>query len=188
MSKDKDAPLLDHEYDGIQELDNPLPMWWLVTFFVTIIFGFNYWIHYEFGGGETLKQELAADLAVIEKLKASAPPTGDSEDELAKLAASGAGVLASGESVFQGKCAACHGAHLEGGIGPNLTDEYWLHGSGKLTEISGTVRKGVLDKGMPGWEGLLKNEEIQAVTVFIASRKGSQPANAKAPQGEKFAN
>lgn len=187
MSDDKNPPILDHNYDGIQEYDNPLPMWWLVTFFATIIFGFNYWIHYEFGGAANQKQELAADLSDISKRRGPEESNQPSEEDLKKLAGQ-TPVIDQGRQVFQAKCSACHGVDLQGLIGPNLTDEYWIHGKGTLTDISGTVRKGVLDKGMPPWEGQLKSDEIAAVTVFVASRKDSHPANPKAPQGEKVAN
>lgn len=187
MSDEKDVPILEHSHDGIQEYDNPLPTWWLWTFLLTIIFGFHYWIHYEFGGGMTQDQELARDLAQLQSHQRNAPAPSDSEEDLQKLAGSGS-ALSEGKSVFDGKCAACHGAELQGGIGPNLTDEYWIHGKGNLLEIASLVRSGVLDKGMPGWDSQLKPEEIRSVVVFIASRKGSQPANPKDPQGEKVGN
>jgi cytochrome c oxidase cbb3-type subunit 3 len=187
MSEDKDAPVIDHDYDGIQEYDNPLPMWWLVTFFATVIFGFHYWIHYEFGGAPTQKQELAVDLGAISKLRGPEESKEPSAEDLEKLAGSAAAVE-QGRGVFQGKCAVCHGNDLQGNIGPNLTDDYWLHGKGTASDISGIVRKGVLDKGMPAWETQLKSDEISAVAVFVASKKGSNPPGAKAPQGEKVAN
>lgn len=186
MSNYEDKNLInDHDYDGIKELDNPLPDWWLVTFLATIIFAFFYFIHYEFSGGQTIAQELKEDLSQIEVLKNNAPDSGESEEELSQLLASGTS-LKEGEAVYGAKCVACHGPQLQGLIGPNLTDDYWLHGAGKLTDISAVVRKGVLDKGMPAWETQLNSAEIKAVTVFIASRHGSNPPNPKAAQGEKF--
>ncbi|MBX3022491.1 MAG: c-type cytochrome [Bdellovibrionales bacterium] len=175
----------DHEYDGIQELDNPLPNWWLLTFLGTIIFAYLYYLHYESGSGPTINQELKADLAVIEAAKAKRGTKSDSEEELQKLLASAA-VLNEGKAVFQGKCAACHGADLQGVIGPDLTDDYWLHGQGKLADIATIVRKGVVEKGMPPWDGQLKDAEVSAVTVYIVSKRGSHPANSKGPQGEKI--
>lgn len=187
MSEDKENLILEHSHDGIQEYDNPMPSWWLWTFLGTIIFGFHYWIYYETGAGMTLKDELAKDLTVIQSLKQSTPPTDDNEDELKKLKQSAA-VVGQGKAIFAAKCSACHGQELEGIIGPNLTDNYWIHGQGSLKDIAKVVRSGVLDKGMPAWQEQLKNEEIQAVVVFVASRHGSQPKNPKAPQGEKVAN
>lgn len=185
MSDDKDLLIENHEYDGIRELDNPLPGWWLTTFFATIIFSFLYWIHYEFGRGQTQWAELKSDMAQIESLKKSQPGGSESEEDLAKLLAS-ATHLDEGKAVYEGKCGACHGPQLQGLIGPNLTDDYWLHGRGKLTEIVAVIRKGVPEKGMPPWEGQLKDNELKAVTVYIAKQKGSNPPNPKAPQGEKI--
>ncbi|MGE3684326.1 MAG: cbb3-type cytochrome c oxidase N-terminal domain-containing protein [Bdellovibrionales bacterium] len=185
MSEDKDNPINGHDYDGIQELDNPLPNWWLTTFLITIMFSFFYWIHYEFSGGVNQWQELKQDMAHIEVLKKKRPATGDSDQDLEKLLAS-ASVVDEGGIVYAAKCASCHGPQLQGLIGPNLTDEFWIHGHGKLSEIVGVIRKGVLDKGMPPWDGQLKDNEIKAVAVYIAKQKGTNPPNPKAPQGEKI--
>lgn len=184
MSRDDNDRLMSHEYDGIREFDNPLPMWWLATFFITIIFGFLYWIHYEFAGGPTLQDELQVSLQQNEALKKSAPRKEDNEEELAKLEAQ-APVLASGATVYSGKCASCHGPELQGLIGPNLVDEYWIHGKGQRTAIAAIIRNGVLDKGMPQWQGVLSEDEIKAVIVYVHSKKGSSPPNPKPPQGEK---
>ena len=105
------------------------------------------------------------------------------EEELRALLSLPARVQA-GKSIFQVRCASCHGAEGQGGIGPNLTDDYWLHG-GKMTEIRDTVTRGVPEKGMPPWGALLKKDEIHSVVAFIKSIRGSQPPNAKAPQGVK---
>jgi cytochrome c oxidase cbb3-type subunit 3 len=182
---DKDLPLESHEYDGIKELDNPLPDWWLATFLMTIMFAFFYWIHYEFSGGQTIAQELEQDLAKIESIKKSRPAASESEDELRQLL-SAAGRVDQGREIFAAKCAVCHGPELQGSIGPNLTDEYWLHGKGTMTDIVATVRKGVLDKGMPNWDTQLKDDEIKSVAAFVYQSAGSHPANPKAPQGEKI--
>lgn len=188
QEKDKNEGLLieGHDYDGIQELDHPLPAWWLMTFLGTIIFGAIYWIHYESGTAMTQRAELKADLALIEKLKVNQPQTADSEDELKQLLASG-GALQEGKTTYVAKCASCHGNELQGLIGPNLIDEYWLNGNGSLTSVASVIRKGVLEKGMPAWDQILKTSEIKGLVVYIASNKGSKPPNPKAPQGEKVA-
>lgn len=184
---DNDIPVMDHDYDGIQEYDNPLPMWWLVTFYGTIIFGFLYWIHYEFGGGSTLLDTLKQDMAQVEASKKSSQPAPNSNADMEKMAAAGGG-KEEGSKVYATKCAPCHGPQLQGSIGPNLTDEFWIHGKGTAAEIADLVRKGVTDKGMPAWEALLKPEEVQQVAVYVASMKGSNPPNPKAPQGNKVGN
>ncbi|HWU45080.1 MAG TPA: cbb3-type cytochrome c oxidase N-terminal domain-containing protein [Bdellovibrio sp.] len=176
-----------HEYDGIIEHDNPLPTWWLWTFFITIIFAFIYYIHYELGGGPTLKQELTVAMDQLEKSKAageSAAPL-ETEDSL-KEAFGKDGVVAAGAAVFKSKCVACHGEQLQGLIGPNLTDNFWIHGKGTRIDIVKVIREGVPDKGMPPWGPVLKKDEVYAVTAFILSKKGSNPPGAKAPQGVEY--
>ncbi|HEX7673210.1 MAG TPA: cbb3-type cytochrome c oxidase N-terminal domain-containing protein [Bdellovibrio sp.] len=175
-----------HEYDGIVEHDNPLPTWWLWTFFLTIIFGFLYFIHYEFGGGQSLQQELQVAMTALEKQKASMEATSpvETEDALKQIFAAG-GVVKAGGELFATKCTACHGQQLQGLIGPNLTDDYWLHGQGTRMDIVKTIREGVPDKGMPPWGPSLKREEIYSLAAFILSKHGSNPPGAKPPQGNK---
>lgn len=176
--------LLDHDYDGIRELDNPLPGWWLATFYGAIVFAFFYFAYYQLGGGATLDQELQADLAGIQKkFQAHIETQGPSHfEELLKNPAS----LASGKAVFDGKCAVCHGPKGEGIIGPNLTDNYWISGDGSAQAIHKVVQKGVLEKGMPAWEAQLKPAEVELVATYVFSLAGSNPPNPKAPQGEKY--
>jgi cytochrome c oxidase cbb3-type subunit 3 len=185
MSEENDRLYSDHSYDGIQEYDNPLPFWWLATFFLTIIFGFNYWLYYQFGEVPTQRQSVEAELAQLKKLQPQQNGTRDSEEELAKLASS-AGVKAQGKEIFAAKCQACHGPELQGLIGPNLVDDYWIHGKGTLPDIASIIRTGVPDKGMPTWESQLKDDEIRAVAVYVAAQRGTTPPNPKTPQGEKI--
>lgn len=186
---DKKDNLTNHNYDGIQEYDNLLPNWWLMTFFATIIFSFIYWIHYEFGGAPKQLEELKIDLAMIESqskqnnTKSQTTPV-ESEEDLKNLITDN-NFVSGGREVYQAKCSACHGPELQGTIGPNLVDEYWLHGKGQLTDIITVIRKGVLDKGMPAWETMLKENEIKSVVALIGSQQGSNPPNPKPPQGEK---
>jgi cytochrome c oxidase cbb3-type subunit 3 len=186
MSEQNRDKLTDHNYDGIQEYDNPLPRWWLLTFYGTVIFAAIYWVQYEIFKAPTQLEELKLDLAEIKSKIESAPATssGDLESEL-KALLSDPSTLAKGKEVYQGKCAVCHGVELQGIIGPNLVDEYWIHSKGEIVAIADNVRKGFPDKGMPPWEALLKPEEVNAVAVFVASNRGSKPNNPKAPQGEK---
>lgn len=174
-----------HEYDGIIEHDNPLPMWWLWTFFLTIIFAFIYYIHYEMGGGGlTLQQELKVAMQEIEQTKAGASATApmETEDSLA-AAFNKDGVLALGAAQYTAKCASCHGQELQGLIGPNLTDKFWIHGKATRMDIVKVIRDGVAEKGMPPWGPVMKRDEIYAVAAYIISKKGSNPAGAKEPQG-----
>lgn len=174
-------PMTDHEYDGIRELDNLLPEWWLAIFGGTIIFAFIYWIHYEFGGGPTELQELHAAMAQIQAVKGSGPSFG--EDQLAGLFTDDA--RKKGGEVFAAKCAACHGPQAGGLIGPNLTDKFWLHGKGTRADIFTVVNKGVLEKGMPAWGEQLPEGELVAVTAYVYSLKGTEVPGGKPPQGDE---
>jgi cytochrome c oxidase cbb3-type subunit 3 len=178
-----DQPIAGHDYDGIQEFDNPLPMWWLWTFLGTIIFAFIYYVHYELGGGPSSQQELNADLAVIESMKKSGPNM-DSEGLAVYL--NDKTKIEAGGVVFQEKCATCHGKLGEGIIGPNLTDKFWINGTGTPTDLLGIVQKGVLEKGMPPWKDTLKSEEIYSVVAYVVSLKGTSPANGKKPEGTEY--
>ena len=183
MSNDNDqVEMRGHSYDGITEYDNPLPTWWLWTFFLTIIFSFIYYVHYTVGGGPTLSDELKVAMAEIQKGKEQVPVAIESEEKLVEIMKKD-GFLELGATAFTAKCAACHGNELQGLIGPNLTDKYWIHGKGTRTDIIKVVRDGVPDKGMPPWGQTMSSEEAYAVTAYIYSKLGSNPANAKAPQG-----
>jgi cytochrome c oxidase cbb3-type subunit 3 len=184
MSEESDEIVKGHEYDGIREFDNPLPAWWLASFFITIIFGFLYWLHYSFGGAPTQRQELQASLAAIQERQKSAGGAAESDADFEKLKSPER--LARGKAVFAEKCAVCHGPDLQGLIGPNLTDDYWIHGRGTPADIAQIVRAGVTDKGMPSWEQQLPKEDIQSLALFVAGQHGSQPPNPKAPQGERI--
>lgn len=180
----KEEKLLDHDYDGIQELDNPLPRWWLWSFYASIVFAVLYIAHYHFGSGKNPEQEMHAELSAIKESQSAGAPAEAGPDEalLAKLLADKSGLEASGK-LFGEKCASCHGAKGEGQIGPNLTDGYWIHGDGTLTSIFHTVADGVPEKGMPPWKAMLKPEEMYAVVAYVKHLDGSRPPNAKAPQG-----
>ena len=181
--KSQEPKPMDHEYDGIQEFDNPLPNWWLMTFFGTIIFGFIYFIHYTYGGAQTQAQELQADLDALPK---ATEKVWDETELAAKVDQPDS--LKQGSAVFVSKCSACHGAQGQGVIGPNLTDKFWIHGTGQRKDIAQVVTKGVLDKGMPSWSGLISDDEILSVVGYVYSLRGTNPANAKPPQGQEVAN
>lgn len=194
MSKNENN-LTDHDYDGIQEYDNNLPVWWLAIFIGTVIFGFIYWIHYEFGGGPNLQTELKQEMDQLHEAGEQHQHHHDhggsalaaSEEELLKLMSTPE-ILAKGKLSFKAKCASCHGEELQGIIGPNLVDEYWIHGQGKLAQIQAVVTQGVAEKGMPAWGAMLKEDEIESIVAFIGSQKGTTPANSKGPQGDKVVN
>ena len=177
-----DKNLIEHQYDGIQEYDNPLPRWWVYLFYATIVFSILYWFNVPgvgIGRGRIANYE--ADVAAW-KAAHPEPEGGASPEQLAALA-SDQNAIATGKQVFTTNCVSCHRADAGGMIGPNLTDEYWIHG-GTLPEIHKTIVEGVLAKGMPTWGKLLKPDQINAVTVYVASLKGTNPPNPKAPEGQ----
>lgn len=162
-----------HEYDGIQEENHPMPVWWITCFVTCIIFALIYYIHYEVAqDGKTQLQELTVALEQLEKNKLNAlaqEPAITEEQILAKVQDVKSSEL--GAQVFQAKCAMCHGEKLEGKIGPNLTDAEWRNGHGQVTEIYEIVKKGVVSKGMPSWDGVLSNDEIASLVALIKSRE-----------------
>jgi len=176
--------LLDHEYDGIQEYDNPLPRWWIQIFWVTIVWAILYFLNVPgIGTGKgriaNYEHDMAAwrakyPPAVAQKPLDDATLVADSQD---------ASKLTLGKATFTMNCVPCHGAAGGGVIGPNLTDDYWLHG-GAPAQIWTTVHNGVLAKGMPAWGQVLPPDKIEAVVAYVLTLHGTHPANPKAPQGD----
>lgn len=178
--------LLEHSYDGIQEFDNPMPRWWVYLFWATIIFSILYFFNVPgFGIGKgriaDYDRDIAAAASADAKRKA-AQPAGASGEQLTAMTKD-ASVVALGKQVFGQNCAACHRADAGGQIGPNLADDYWLHG-GTLEQIHKTVVDGVLEKGMPPWGKVLKPNQLDAVVAYIYTLRGTNPPNPKAPQGD----
>ena len=185
-NENKQDHLLEHSYDGIQEFDNPMPRWWVYLFWATIIFSILYFFNVPgFGVGKgriaDYDRDIAAAASADAKRKA-AQPAGASGEQLAAMTKD-ASVVALGKQVFGQNCAACHRADAGGQIGPNLADDYWLHG-GTLEQIHKTVVDGVLEKGMPPWGKVLKPNQLDAVVAYIYTLRGTNPPNPKAPQGD----
>ncbi len=180
--------LLDHDYDGVHELDNNLPPWWKGLFYVTIAFAPVYLYFNQFSDyAQTVDQEYTTEMTLAEAKVAAYLRTQDNvldESNVPLLAESDA--LGRGETIFTAKCAPCHGKAAEGGIGPNLTDAYWLHG-GSITDVYRTIKNGVPEKGMIPWKNELRPRDMQEVASFILSLQGTDPANGKEPQGDLYA-
>jgi cytochrome c oxidase cbb3-type subunit III len=176
---------LHHNYDGIQELDNVLPPWWINLFYVTILFGVIYLVRYHIVGDSNQAQEFDKEMAdakiAVEEYKKTAK---DLIDEATVTQLTDPADLAKGKEVFTTNCVACHRPDAGGAIGPNLTDEYWLLGGG-IKNVFHTITNGGRDgKGMVAWKGTLKPSEIQAVASYVLSLKGSNPKDPKEPQGD----
>jgi cytochrome c oxidase cbb3-type subunit 3 len=178
--------LLEHSYDGIQEYDNPLPRWWVAVFWLTIILTPLYIVYYHFGPGPLARDRYDADMVkFFDRQAQQLLAMGEiSETVLADLTDDDS-MMSSGEKIFRGKCATCHGVFGEGSIGPNLADQYWLHG-GQYMDIYRTVREGVPTKGMVAWERQLKPAELLAVSAYVGTLLDSDPPRPKAPQGDAF--
>jgi len=178
--------LLEDDYDGIKELNNPTPGWFMGLFYVTMVFAVGYLLIYHVFKTEPLQyDEYKIEMADAAKAKAAyLAKSADKVDEnTVKLTADPA-VLADGKTIFSQRCAPCHGDHGQGVVGPNLTDDYWLHGN-KINDLFKTIKYGVQAKGMPTWENQLTPRQIADVANFVKSIHGSHPANAKEPQGTK---
>lgn len=174
----------DHNYDGIIELDNNLPPWWKAGFYLGIVFAVIYLFNYHILKQDPLShgeyaEEMAAAEAEVEAYLATAKDLVD-ENNVVALADNAA--LAKGAEIFGQNCAVCHAADGGGGVGPNLTDRYWLHG-GEIQDVFKTVKYGVPTKGMIAWKDNLRPGEIQEVASYVLTLVGTTPANPTDPQG-----
>jgi len=175
---------LGHAYDGIEEYDNPLPGWWTWLFVATIVFSVGYYAYYQLGPGPTIVAQYEADVqAAAERQAKMAPPALTVTEESLRALMRDTRAMAAAKEIFGTRCMPCHGPQGQGLVGPNLTDEYWLHG-GTLVEIRHTISEGVLDKGMVPWKDQLKPEEISAMAAYVGTLQGTNPPNPKPPQGK----
>jgi len=176
--------LRGHNFDGIEEFDNSLPNWWLWTFYLAIIFAVFYWFHYHaIGTGALPAEEFQQEMEAAEaRLAASLEGKEVTDASLLALAAEPT-VVQKGAQIFATNCVACHLANAGGSIGPNLTDDYWIHG-GKPTDLYKTVTEGVPAKGMITWLPVLGPLRCQQVVAYLLTIKNTNVAGGKAPQGE----
>ena len=175
--KKRNDKLRNHEYDGIQEYDNSPPRWLMGLFFFSIGFAVVYLIYYHVANGPSISDEYNASV----KAGAVISETGAAPADLAAITHDSA-AIAAGRVTYLQNCMPCHGEKGEGKIGPNLADNYWLHG-GKPENIQKTIADGVPEKGMLAWKMILGEKKIQELVAFILSIHGTNPPDAKAPQG-----
>ncbi len=186
--------ILEHgqDYDGIKEYDNPLPQWFILMFYGSIVFAFLYMGYY---GGKTyglvhasgVSQNLAYSGAVLaEEManvgKSKLPFIEPKDHEALEVFLRTPGNISKGEALFKANCVACHGEQAQGIVGPNLTDKYWLHG-GKPEDVVHSITAGWADKGMPTWGPVLGEEKIHWLAAYVMSLRGKPVSNPKAPQG-----
>jgi len=185
LEKEADM-LLDHDYDGIKELDNALPPWWKYGFYITIAVAVFYTLKFEvWHTGMNPTQEYAAEMTAAKiQTDAYLAAAKDNVDEnsVTDLDSKGA---AAGKEIFTKTCVACHLAEGQGSVGPNLTDDYWIHG-GSIKDIFKTIKYGFPDKGMQSWQSTYSPVEMQQLASYIRTLKGTNPPNPKAPQGDLY--
>lgn len=185
ITKEKDI-LLDHNYDGIHELDNNLPPWWKYGFYATIIIGVLYLGYYHMGSGPgSIEEYNAAVEKGKEDVAAYLAKSANNVDENTVTLITDQSQLAGAATIFQSTCAACHAKDGGGGIGPNLTDDYWLHG-GSIQDVFKSIKYGWQDKGMKSWKDDFPPKQIAELASYVKSLKGTHPLVAKPPQGELY--
>ncbi len=184
--------LLDDDFDGIREYDNPTPWLWLLGFFVTVVFAGVYFFYYHVGQGASLQDEyriaqaqMAQGVAQQGTAPGAAQPTTPGEDPHKKVLAimADSAQQKRGQVLYLARCGACHGHDGQGSVGPNLVDEYWLHG-GKPEQVFALIADGNPQAGMPPWKAQLSPEEIWAVVAYVKYLAHTTPPNPKAPQGK----
>jgi cytochrome c oxidase cbb3-type subunit 3 len=188
-AKGEDDRLLEHNYDGIQEYDNPLPGWWTLILWATVAYSALYALNLPgIGIGKGRIANYEADMARAhaqqEALAAKTPAAKAWDDPSLWAMTHDPARVAAGRQTFTTNCVPCHRADGGGVIGPNLTDDYWIHGA-RPTELLKVVREGVPDKGMPTWSQILKPDEIVSVVVYVLTLHDTHPAAPKEPQGTK---
>ena len=183
VEQEKDIDL-GHDYDGIRELDNRLPPWWLWGFYITIVFAVVYLWRYHVSETAPLSHE-EFEISVKrgeEEVQAYLKKKGESVNENTVTLLADANDLSGGAKIYTTSCVACHGAKGEGGVGPNLTDNYWLHGA-DIKDVFKTIKYGVDGKGMAAWQSVYSPKQLAQVASYVKSLHGTNPPNGKEPQG-----
>ena len=177
--------MLDHDYDGIKELDNVLPPWWVYLFYSCIVFAIVYLVRFEVYGDYTQKEEFEAEMAQADlDIKEYLKTAPDLMDKESVTLLTDAGALAEGKAIFTTNCVACHRADAGGAIGPNLTDEYWILGGGIKNVFNTLMEGGRSGKGMISWKDQLKPTEMQKVASYVLSLQGTNPKDPKPTEPE----
>ena len=186
LEKESDV-MMDHEYDGIHELDNDLPPWWKYGFYISIVAAFIYLLNFHVlktGDLQTAEYDKSITAAKLEKEEFEKQNAANvNENNVTQLI--DAAEIAEGKNIFIEMCSACHGKAGQGGVGPNLTDDYWIHGGG-IKDVFKSIKFGWPDKGMKSWQADLSPVQIHEIASFIKTLKGTNPEGAKEQQGDLY--
>ncbi|HEX7008630.1 MAG TPA: cbb3-type cytochrome c oxidase N-terminal domain-containing protein [Phycisphaeraceae bacterium] len=184
-TKPTEPVVLEHEYDGIREYDNPMPGWWVGLFWATIVFSVAYWVFYHVGGlGQTLEEAYQASVEAHAQLAgAEGELIGDAPTLLRLM--SDAQAQQQGEKIFRAYCAACHGGGGEGLVGPNLTDDYYKNVL-KIEDIVTVVTDGAANGAMPAWSSALSEADIVTVSAYIAGLRGKNLTGPRGAEGQEI--
>ncbi len=176
--------LFDHEYDGIKELDSKIPPWFTWLFYITIFFGIYYMLHYHvFNTGQLMAEEYTEEMNIAAAEKEALMESGAFVNEETVTLLTEEPALLSGKAIYDANCVACHANDGGGIVGPNLTDEYWIHGGG-IKNVFKIIKYGVVEKGMISWQTQLNPNQMQEVASYVLSMQGTTPAAPKPPEGE----
>lgn len=182
--EDAEVLLENHDYDGIRELDNPLPPWWIYLFYGTLIFGVYYMVQYHILDGEDQYQEYTQEVVFAEREIEAYQNQLPKQQDL--VASQDDNMLAQGKKIYDLYCKVCHRPDGGGGIGPNLTDAFWILG-GDIKSVYATIENGGRPgKGMVSWKSSLNASQMEQVANYILSLQGTNPPNPKAPEGEEY--
>ncbi len=178
--------VLDHDFDGIQEYDNKLPNWWLFILYGSIVFSVGYWlVFHTFEVGKLPLDRYAREMQVAAEAELARAAAGGITDESLALVAGMPDRVSEGEQLFVQHCAACHQANGSGLVGPNLTDDYWVHGGSPL-DIHKVVTDGVPAKGMVAWGPQLGPKRVESLVAYVITLRGTNVPG-KAPEGDPYA-
>ena len=179
--------MLDHGFDGIRELDNKLPPWWVAMFYITIAFAVVYLGYYHLSDyGPSSYEEYVAEVEQAEEeVEAYLAKQANLIDESNVTMLEDPAALEAGKTLYLAQCATCHGQLGEGGVGPNMTDNYWIHG-GDIKDVFKTIKYGVPEKGMISWKSQIRPAEMHQVASYILTLVGTNPPNPKEPQGDLY--
>ncbi|MCE9619651.1 MAG: c-type cytochrome [Planctomycetes bacterium] len=177
------AKILEHEADGIQEYDNPMPFWWSAIFWLTIVFGYFYFGYFVVGVGASAQRDYQSELAVFYQEQFG--KLGDIKPTQASILGLAADPkwMKAAQGLFAANCAVCHTADGGGGTGPNLCDNNYINVK-KVEDIYKVVSGGLVAKGMPQWSGRFSEPQLVLLSGYVAHLRGTTPAVPKAPQGE----